>query len=65
MSGETPPTAHELAWLALLPTSAPALSAEERGRVQRIRDGAALWMTGPALPDAARVVARCDLLLAP
>ena len=38
---KTVPSAYDAAWLALLPTSAPALSADEQARVRSIRDGAA------------------------
>lgn len=63
MTSPVPPLAQDIAWLALLPTTAPALTADERARIQRIRDGAARWYGSP-LPDAGRIVARCDLLLA-
>lgn len=35
------PTAYEVAWLGVLPTSAPALTADEQAKVRSIRDGAA------------------------
>lgn len=64
MTSPVPPLAQDLAWLALIPTTAPALTTAERARIQRIRDGVAQYSVGPVLPDPARILARCDLLLA-
>jgi hypothetical protein len=46
------PSAADLAWLSLVPTSAPALTADERGRIAAISRQA----TDP------RVIARCTAL---
>lgn len=60
-----PPTPLDLAWLALIPTTAPALTTPERGRVTRIRAGALAYLASDVDgPTGPRVVARCDLLLA-
>ena len=47
------PTAVQLAWLALIPTTAPALTADERGLITQIRNRAV----------DNRTIARCNLLL--
>lgn len=36
----TAPSAYDVAWLAVVPTSAPALSADELAKVRAIRAGA-------------------------
>lgn len=51
--GEPPPTAAQLAWLALIPTTSPALTTDERAQITAIRRNAV----------DARTRARCDLLL--
>jgi hypothetical protein len=48
------PSPAQIAWLATIPTTAPALTADERGVITAIRKQA----------TDARVRARCDLLLA-
>jgi hypothetical protein len=48
------PTAAQLAWLSLIPTTSPALTPDERGLITAIRNRAV----------DNRTRARCDLLLA-
>ena len=52
--GRPAPSAADLAWLALIPTTAPNLSAVERGRIAALR----------TMATEDRVRARCDALLA-
>ena len=66
MTNPVPPLAQDLAWLALIPTTAPGLTTSERARITRIRAGVAAWPLGDTsvLPDPTRILARCDALLA-
>ena len=54
-AGDPPPTAALVAWLAMIPTTAPNLTADERAQITAIRRRATDART--------RTRTRCDVLL--
>jgi len=50
------PSTYDVAWLAMFPTTAPALTTEEHSRITRIRDGA----TDPRVKARAQAVLTAD-----